>query len=136
MRVAYTPVANAPASLMPRLSLTLMNGKYQAEANGLLDTGSAVNILPYDLGYELGAIWEDQTIPVPLTGSLGHQEAYALVLHAVHPELNAGDPIQLVFAWTRSNNVPLIFGQMNFFLEFDVCFYRSQAYFDIHLKGM
>jgi hypothetical protein len=30
--------------------------------------------------------------------------------------------------------VPVIFGQMNFFLEFDVCFYRSQGVFDVRLK--
>lgn len=34
-------------------------------------------------------------------------------------------PTELVFAWVRSPNAPLIFGQTNFFLEIDVCFYRS-----------
>jgi len=36
-----------------------------------------------------------------------------------------------VFAWTRAENVPLILGQVNFFMEFDVCFYRSQLAFNL-----
>jgi len=31
--------------------------------------------------------------------------------------------------------VPLILGQVNFFMEFDVCFYRSQLEFAISLKA-
>ena len=40
-------------------------------------------------------------------------------------------PTLLAFAWVKSNDPPLILGQLNFFLEFDVCFYRSQLAFDI-----
>jgi hypothetical protein len=43
-------------------------------------------------------------------------------------------PVQLVFAWTKATEVPLILGQVNFFMEFDVCFYRSQLYFAVSLK--
>jgi len=39
------------------------------------------------------------------------------------------------FAWTLEENVPLILGQVNFFLEFDVCFFRSQGIFEIHTKS-
>ncbi|BDA74137.1 hypothetical protein CAL7716_083030 [Calothrix sp. PCC 7716] len=42
--------------------------------------------------------------------------------------------IRLAFAWIRSINVPLILGQTNFFLEFDVCFYRSKLEFEIKPK--
>jgi hypothetical protein len=38
---------------------------------------------------------------------------------------------RLAFAWSQSDSVPVILGQMNFFLEFDVCFYRSQLEFEI-----
>ncbi|MEH2232657.1 MAG: hypothetical protein V7K71_24015 [Nostoc sp.] len=37
--------------------------------------------------------------------------------------------VELAFAWTRDRNAPLILGQMNFFLAFDVCFYRSELAF-------
>ncbi len=29
----------------------------------------------------------------------------------------------------------MIFGQTNFFMEFNVCFYRSQAAFEVYAKG-
>ena len=43
-------------------------------------------------------------------------------------------PVRLAFAWSQSDNVPLILGQVNFFMEFDICFYRSQLEFEISLK--
>jgi hypothetical protein len=33
-------------------------------------------------------------------------------------------------------NVPLILGQVNFFMEFDICFYRSQLQFEISPKSV
>jgi len=129
----YTSLNDSSTSLMPRLSLTLLYQNQSIDVVGLLDTGSAINVLPYSVGLTLGAVWEDQTTPVPLSGSLGQSEARALVLQAIHPQL-ATQGVQLVFAWTRLDNAPIIFGQMNFFLEFDVCFYRSQNIFDITPK--
>jgi hypothetical protein len=64
--------------------------------------------LPYQLGIEIGAIWEEQTTPLQLTGNLAQFEARVIVL-----------------------NVPLILGQVNFFMQFDVCFYRSQLSFEV-----
>ena len=43
-------------------------------------------------------------------------------------------PTELVFAWVRNQNVPLILGQTNFFLEFDICFYRSKSEFEVNPK--
>jgi len=68
-----------------------------------------------------------------LVGSLGQFEARAIVVMASHPQITS-EELQLVFAWTQLETAPLIFGQMNFFLEFDVCFYRSQSIFDVQLK--
>jgi hypothetical protein len=89
---------------------------------------------PYSLGLALGAIWEEQATSIPLVGSLGQFEARALIVMASHSQITFGKNIRLVFAWTQAENIPLIFGQMNFFLEFDVCFYRSQNVFDVRLK--
>ena len=44
-------------------------------------------------------------------------------------------PVRLAFAWTLEENVPLILWQVNFFLEFDVCFSRSQGTFEIRTKS-
>lgn len=40
-------------------------------------------------------------------------------------------PVRLAFAWAKSNDPPVILGQLNFFMEFDVCFYRSQLGFEV-----
>jgi len=135
VRFPYVSADGLPASLMPRLALTLSYGKRFVEVVGLLDTGAAVNVLPYEVGIALGAIWEDQKFIVPLVGSLGRYEARGLAVLASHPRLNPGNPVRLVCAWTKVKDAPMLFGQFNFFMEFDVCFYRSQSIFDINLKA-
>ena len=120
---------------MPRLPMTLSLGEQFMEVVGLLDTGAAVNVLPYPVGLALGAVWEDQTTVVPLVGSLGQFEARALMVMASHSQITPNETVRLVFAWTQMKAAPVIFGQMNFFLEFDVCFYRSQSVFDVQAKG-
>jgi len=42
--------------------------------------------------------------------------------------------VDLAFAWTQDKYAPLILGQMNFFLAFDVCFYRYDLAFEISQK--
>ena len=39
--------------------------------------------------------------------------------------------VDLVFAWSRRDDIPLIFGQTNFFMPFDVCFFRSLGLFTV-----
>lgn len=134
-RFSYFAADNLPTSLMPRLPMLLSRGDHSVEVTGLLDTGAAVSVLPYRVGLALGAVWEDQTIPVSLVGSLGQFEARALMVMASHPQITGDADVPLVFAWTQAENVPVIFGQMNFFLEFDVCFYRSQSMFEVNIKA-
>jgi hypothetical protein len=134
MRFPYLTIDNQPTSLMPRLPLTLTIGRRSLEVVGLLDTGSAVNVLPYHIGLALGAVWKEQTATVPLVGSLGRFEARALAVLASHPKITPDTSVRLVFAWTQAEDAPVIFGQMNFFLEFDVCFYRQQGTFEIREK--
>jgi hypothetical protein len=43
--------------------------------------------------------------------------------------------VRLAFAWVRESGVPLILGQTNFFMEFDVCFYRSRLEFEVKPKS-
>ena len=131
----YIVSASLQSSLMPRLPLLLTLQEHSIEVSGLLDTGAAVSVIPYNIGVALGAIWEEQKTSVPLVGNLGQFEARVLIVTASHPEITFGRAIRQVFAWVRSENAPVIFGQMNFFLEFDVCFFRSQAFFDVQLKN-
>ena len=119
------------ASSLPYLPLTLSYQGISLSVSGLLDTGATVNVLPYEIGRQLGAIWDRQTTPVRLTGNLARFEARVLIVSATVGEFA---PVRLAFAWTRASNVPLILGQVNFFLEFDVCFFRSQKTFEVKPK--
>ena len=97
----------------------------------MLDTGSTVNVLPYEIGLTLRAVWERQRLSFSLGGNLARFEARALVLMAYVEQFPT---VELAFAWTRDRNAPLILGHMNFFLAFDVCFYRSELAFEISPK--
>lgn len=133
-RFAYSTASATAgeASLLPLLPITLHQQENSATASGLLDSGATVSVVPYSLGAQLGAVWEQQTILVQLTGNLANYEARALILSAVVGSLA---PVRLVFAWTRAENVPLILGQVNFFMEFDICFFRAQQAFEVRPKA-
>lgn len=119
------------AGLRPCLPLTLSYQDLPANALGLLDTGAMVNVLPYSVGVDLGAIWENQTTELQLTGNLARFQARALLLSAT---IGRFAPVRLVFAWTQAVEVPLLLGQVNFFMAFDACFYRSQLAFEVRPK--
>lgn len=133
VRIAFTEVNPELGTLstFPYLPLSVTYQNRSLSVSGLLDTGSSVNVLPYELGLRLGAVWERQTLSVPLGGNLAKFEARALVLMA---KVDRFPPVELAFAWTKDRNAPLILGQMNFFLEFDVCFYRAELAFEISPK--
>ena len=116
---------------MPYLHFTLKRQEFSRDIFGLLDTGSTVSVLPYRLGLELGAIWEEHNVPLVLAENLANFEARAIFLEI---QFGKFEPVKLAFAWTSAENAPLILGQTNFFLEFDVCFYRSQNEFTISKK--
>ncbi len=79
--------------------------------------------------------WEQfdkqQTTSVQLSGNLAGLEACGLILSAAIADYS---PVLLAFAWTESRETPLILGHMNFFAEFDICFYRSDLAFEIRPK--
>ncbi len=97
-------------STMPYLPLTLTNGNKSLEVMALLDTGASVNVLPYQIGLELGAVWEQQTLELTLSGNLGKNQARGLVLSGTIANFT---PILLAFAWTQSPNAPVILGHLN-----------------------
>jgi hypothetical protein len=118
-------------STMPYLPLTLSNGNKFLEVVALLDTGASVNVLPYQIGLELRAVWEEQTVPITLSGNLAENEARGLVLSGKVANFS---PILLAFAWTKSTDAPIILGHMNLFAEFNVCFYRHELAFEVSPK--
>ena len=116
---------------MPYLPLTLSLDGQSLNTEGLLDTGASVNVLPYELGLQLGLIWEDETLSVLLAGNLARFEARAVVVDA---QVSSLSRVNLAFAWTRATDVPLILGQANFFFGFEVCFFRARSEFEIRPK--
>lgn len=130
MRLPYSlisPTQDETDSL-PRLPLVLRQGNYVVRASGLVDSGATVNVLPYQFGIQLGAVWDDRKAVLQLAGNLGD-----LAAQPVFPMVEFGDfaPVRLAFAWSRRDDIPLILGQMNFFMEFEVCFYRWQGEFEV-----
>jgi hypothetical protein len=120
-----------PLSLMPLLPLSLELPTKSVAVLGLLDTASAINVLPHDIGLQLGAVWSQQTMAVQLTGNLASVPARGLLVSA---KVGKFPPVRLAFAWAQTSNVPLILGQLNFFAEFDAYFSRSSAIFEVKPK--
>jgi hypothetical protein len=120
-------------SMMPILPFVLKHGPTTVEAAGLLDSGSAVNVLPYSVGRQLGFIWEEQRTDILLSGNLAQLPARGVVVSAIVGQFA---PVRLAFAWTQTDSIRTILGQANFFMEFDVCFFRTRSEFDIRPHGV
>jgi len=133
VRFAFTEVDPSLGALstLPYLPIVLTYQNQSLRVSGLLDIGSSVNVLPYEMGLRLGAVWERQRLSVPLGGNLSKFEARAVVMTA---NVEQFPPVDLAFAWTQDRNAPLILGHINFFLAFDVCFYRSELAFEVSPK--
>jgi hypothetical protein len=112
------------------LPMTIV-GSNGVETSALLDTGAAVNVLPYSLGLQLGFRWERQAKAVELTGNLAGVESRIVVVSGIVAKFPA---VRLVFAWARQDSMPVMLGQVNFFLEFDVCFFRARRVFALQPK--
>ncbi len=126
-----TESGQTTASELAYLPITLSTVSGSLQYQGLLDTGSTVNVLPYMVGLALGFAWTQQTIPIVLTGSLSRVPAYGVIVTGA---VESFPPVELAFAWTQAVDIPLILGQVNFLMEFDVCFYRSQMAFEVKPK--
>ena len=125
VRFPYT--GDGPTA-MPVISLALQANGRSIEVEALLDTGASVNVLPYEVGAALGFHWEEQMVPVELAGNLGSSAARAIVAGGQVEDFPAK---HLVFAWSQGKGFRTILGQMNFFLEFNVCFFRNDGVFEL-----
>jgi len=134
MRFSFLSIQNAlgETAFMPFVPLALQLEGKEIKTHGLLDTGAAINVMPFSIGKSLGAIWEQQTISLRLAGNLSSFEARVLIVKAL---IEGCPPTDLAFAWTQAENVPLLLGQTNFFMEFDAFFARSELFFEVLPKG-
>ncbi len=120
-----------PASLAPMLSLEL-TATSRLKTFGLLDTGTTVNVLPRRVGEQLGLDWDQQQTVVQLSGNRAAIIAKVVVVTAT---IASFPTVRLAFAWADTDAVPIILGQVNFFLEFDVCFFRSRESFEVRPRS-
>lgn len=116
---------------MPILPIRLSNGGNTLQELALLDSGAVVSVLPYDLGIALGFDWNAPLRPLNLSGNLARHAAKGVGLDV---QVGKYPPVQIAFAWCQHPDVRLLLGQVNFFSEFDVCFYRSQWIFEVKPK--
>ncbi|MBM3878501.1 MAG: hypothetical protein FJ387_02110 [Verrucomicrobia bacterium] len=116
----------------PLLPLVLSLGAKELATEALLDRGAEVNVLPWRLGEALGARWDDRKTTLRLAGALAGTPGMPLLLLGRFADVA---PVRLAFAWCRTDDVPLILGQTNFFMEFDICFFRSRQEFSVVPKG-
>jgi len=132
-RFSYTSFSDAHGAVLTRpiIPITLGLARRDVSANALLDTGADVNVLPYSLGVELGANWNDEKPFTGISGNLAQSEARAIILDAT---IASFSPIRLLFIWVKTDIARVILGQINFFQEFNVCFFASVEIFELQRK--
>lgn len=131
-RFSYTPHSQFPVGI-PLVNIQLSHHAIAITIPAIVDSGAALNILPYDMGLSLDLNWHNQTNSLDLGGILTGTQAYAVLLQA---EIEPFPSLKLAFAWINkpSTEVSTLLGHVNFFQEFDVYFYGHQKTFEIALK--
>src|SRR5712691_9130457 len=74
MRFPYSttdPSQDAFDSL-PRLPLRLRADSRALDVMGLVDSGATVNVLSYEVGLQLGVVWDNRRANIRLAGTLGN----------------------------------------------------------------
>jgi hypothetical protein len=134
MRFSYSTTAPAQDAFdsLPRLPLRLRVDSQTPDVMSLVDSGATVHVLPYEVGLQFGLVWDDRRANLRLAGTLGNQSAMPVFMIA---EIADFAPVRLAFAWIQIPHAPLILGQTNFFMEFEVCFYRSSLEFEVKPKS-
>jgi len=126
----YLPMQRGafPTTPTPLLPVRLTRGRVSINVTGLVDSGAMISVLPYGVGGQLGVNWQSLTQQTLVGGVGGGVPAKILTADGV---VAGFPPVLLLFAWAASDDVPLVFGYANFFLEFDVCFYATRGEFTV-----
>ncbi len=109
-------------STMPIIPMRLEHDLTVIDVEALIDSGSAVNVMPYQIGLDLGFDWAACPAGGALTGNLSVPETRLLVVQALIADLKK---IQLGFVWVNSDRPRLLLGQNNFFKHYNICFSRT-----------
>lgn len=119
------------SKLRPTLPVLLSGLTTSLEARALVDSGADVNVLPWSMGLRLGFTWNPNKATIRIVGAPERAAAMPVLLSMTVGDLPSATQ---AFAWSQSDDVPLLLGQTNFFMEFDVCFFRSQMAFSVVRK--
>ena len=69
-----------PLAGLPFVPVILSSMSSSVRVYALADSGSTVNVLPYNIGIELGLDWESQKFSPGLTGILRDSPAFGVLL--------------------------------------------------------
>jgi hypothetical protein len=132
-RFPYTPIPPFSGG-MPVLDVRFTHAACSLVTPALVDSGAAMNLLPFECGEQLGFVWSEQRLALPMGGLLPDAKAFAV---PVTLHLNPFPPIDLAFAWTNVSHERLrvLLGQINFFQHFQVTFTAYEQHFDITPKS-
>jgi hypothetical protein len=125
--------ASGGLDLMPDLPIVLRHQSHSLSGVGLVDSGASISVLPYSLAVQLGFDWDTQKAQITLAGTLAHVDARGIVVQATVGQLA---PVRLALAWAKTDQVPFLLGEFNFFQAFDVCFFRARGVFEIRQPGV
>jgi hypothetical protein len=117
--------------LLLLLPVELERNSRRIRSVALVDSGATIRVLPFSLGSKFGVDWDSLPDSVSVGGVGGHVNGKLL---AVDAYITGFSPVSLLFSWVQTDNYPFVLGQTNFFMLFDVCFYRSQLYFELTLR--
>lgn len=108
----------------PFVPVILRLGGNEIQELAMIDSGADVSVLPYRVGVNLGALWEDQDEVLVVAGLTEDLESRDITLNLTIGTLPR---IMVPFAWTARDDLPVILGQSGFFSQFDICFFRSRG---------
>ena len=126
--IARSGAPSGPRFLAPLLPARLSRNGTDVDVLGLVDSGAMFSVLPYDVGARFGEDWNRLPRALTLAGTAGGVPAKVLALDMAFGPYG---PVPQLFAWSSTNAQPAIFGQVSFFLDFDIFFFRARGYFEI-----
>jgi len=101
----------------PFLPVTIRYGQAEIQTMALLDSGADINVLPYQLGLELGADWDTPSVIEDLQGLGGGVEAKRIVAD-LHVE--SWPSTRQILAWARDDGIAELLDQWSLFEMLDV----------------
>lgn len=116
------------AKQRPVLPIVLHGPTASFKTVALVDSGADVNVLPWHFGSMLGLVWQPEKATIQVAGVPNQAVATPVLLSL---SFGSFSDVTQAFAWCQSDTIPLVLGQTNFFMEFDICFFRTRLEFQV-----